>query len=66
MPRERLFREAVLSGPARGLTLDRDKWNRMMDHYYDLHGWDRESGLPTAETLTYYGLASAIDQIQTG
>ena len=30
---------------------------RMLDEYYDLHGWDRETSWPTRETLDGLGLA---------
>ncbi|MCD2492590.1 hypothetical protein LQE92_08115 [Lacrimispora sp. NSJ-141] len=62
-PRERLFREPVRSGPAKGLALDREKWEKMMDHYYEIHGWDKETGLPTAETLANCGLAELIPDL---
>ncbi|OGN90652.1 MAG: hypothetical protein A2158_01865, partial [Chloroflexi bacterium RBG_13_46_14] len=38
-----------------GLTLDRDEYNRMLDEYYQLRGWD-SAGLPTAEKLNELGL----------
>jgi len=39
-----------------GLTLDRDEYNRMLDEYYQLRGWDKNTGLPTTEKLVELGL----------
>ena len=38
-----------------GLTLDRNEFDRMLDEYYRLRGWD-SGGLPTAEKLNELGL----------
>jgi aldehyde:ferredoxin oxidoreductase len=38
-----------------GRRIDRDKFNVMIDEFYEHHGWDKE-GVPTAETLTRLGL----------
>ncbi len=39
----------------RGKSLDRERFKRMLDEYYDLHGWD-ENGVPRPETLKALGL----------
>ena len=38
-----------------GLTIDREKFKRMVDEFYAHHGWD-EAGAPTGETLERLGL----------
>ncbi len=38
-----------------GLMLDRDEYDRMLDEYYQLRGWD-SNGLPTAEKLSELSL----------
>jgi aldehyde:ferredoxin oxidoreductase len=40
---------------ARGKTIDRDKFEKMLDEYYELHGCDSE-GHPTKETIKRLGL----------
>jgi aldehyde:ferredoxin oxidoreductase len=35
-----------------GNVLDKDKFKRMLREYYRLRGWDENTGLPKAETLT--------------
>ncbi len=39
----------------RGKKLDREKFKKMIDEYYELHGWD-ENGVPRPETLEKLGL----------
>jgi len=38
-----------------GATIDRKKFKKMIDEYYEHHGWD-ENGVPTPETLKRLGL----------
>jgi len=38
-----------------GRTIDRDKFKRMIDEYYQHHGWD-ENGVPRPETLQKLGI----------
>jgi aldehyde:ferredoxin oxidoreductase len=40
---------------ARGKKLDRKKFKKMIDEYYELHGWD-ENGVPRPETLKKLGI----------
>lgn len=46
---ERCF-EPILGDASEGAVLERDKWNAMLDEYYDVRGWDRD-GVPTEQTL---------------
>jgi aldehyde:ferredoxin oxidoreductase len=54
---ERYFKEPTPLGLpiVRGKKIDREKFERMLDEYYEHHGWD-ENGVPTAETLKKLGL----------
>jgi len=40
---------------ARGKTIDREKFDTMLDEYYELHGWDA-GGVPKPETLKRLGI----------
>jgi len=40
---------------ARGKKINREKFDRMLDEYYELHGWNR-NGEPQASTLKKLGL----------
>ncbi len=43
-PPERLMMEGVKRGPLKGEKLDKEKWGRMLNEYYELHKWNKESG----------------------
>ena len=44
------------------VSLDGQKFRALMDEYYDLRGWDRQTGHPTAETIARLGLGTLIDE----
>jgi len=54
---ERYYREPTSSGmpKVRGRKIDPMRFERMLDEYYELHGWDRD-GIPRRETLERLGL----------
>jgi aldehyde:ferredoxin oxidoreductase len=52
---ERLFTTAVQDGTYKGEKLDKEKFERMLDEYYGVRGWDR-NGIPTQETFLKFGL----------
>ena len=51
-PSPRLLKEEVKSGPFKGTSIQRNMWNKMLDEYYELHGWDKSTGLQTAAKLS--------------
>ncbi len=40
----------------RGIVIDEEKFNGLVDTYYTLRGWDTKTGRPTRETLERLGL----------
>ncbi|MCB2202818.1 aldehyde ferredoxin oxidoreductase family protein [bacterium] len=64
LPTERDQKEPLHKGKMDGWKLDMDKWNQMLDRYYELHGWDIETGYPTRKTLTDYGLGYVADELE--
>jgi len=46
----KIFFEPIKEGARKGLCLEPDKWNALLDEYYDLRGWSR-NGIPTPEKL---------------
>jgi len=54
---ERYFKEPTPIGLAiaKGKTIDKDMFNKMLDEYYALHKWDN-NGIPKKETLKQLGL----------
>ncbi|HHW93020.1 MAG TPA: aldehyde ferredoxin oxidoreductase family protein [Clostridiaceae bacterium] len=65
MPTPRDITEAVPDGPRKGWKLDMNQYNLMLDRYYELHGWDTVSGLPTRETLIRRGLDNVLEFMET-
>jgi aldehyde:ferredoxin oxidoreductase len=54
---ERLFQEPVPGGPYKGERLIKAKFDKMLDSYYALRGYDKD-GVPKEETFKKYGLLS--------
>ena len=54
---KRMFDTSVPGGRFDGERLDRQMFDKMLDEYYALRGWD-EQGIPTEETFKRYGLTS--------
>lgn len=54
---ERYFKEPTPIGLAiaKGKTIDKEKFNKMLDEYYALHKWG-SNGVPKKETLKHLGL----------
>jgi aldehyde:ferredoxin oxidoreductase len=48
---EKFFTDPVPNGPRKGYLIDRNKFEKMKSEYYEIRGWDVESGNPTKETL---------------
>jgi aldehyde:ferredoxin oxidoreductase len=64
LPTARDLAEPIPSGPLAGWKIDAEKFQRMLDEYYERHGWDRQTGFPTRETLTALGLAYVADDLE--
>jgi len=55
-PPLRYMEEPIKSGPYAGSKCDKEKWGKMLDRFYELQGWDKESGRPTRQGLAQLGL----------
>ncbi|NQT68613.1 MAG: hypothetical protein HQ552_03435 [Desulfobacteraceae bacterium] len=62
--------DVIVPGPGKevvsrkGKTLDRDVFETMRKEFYDLRGWDAESGLQKAATLEGLGLADLVQDLK--
>lgn len=56
--------EPIKSGPLKGELLGQDDWDKMLDEYYELHGWERHTGWPTEEKLEELGLLECIERLE--
>ncbi len=48
-------KNADREGPIAGKILDHDKYNQLLDHYYDIRCWDKK-GIPKKQTMKELGL----------
>ena len=60
---KKMFRP-LNGGRSHGLTVDRDKWAKAIDSYYQIAGWDVETGIPTRGKLGSLGLAWVADEVE--
>jgi aldehyde:ferredoxin oxidoreductase len=62
--------EFMLPGPGgelitrKGCVVERDKFEKMMDEYYALRGWDVKTGLQKKETLEALSLSEIIPELE--
>ncbi|NPV88985.1 aldehyde ferredoxin oxidoreductase family protein [Coprothermobacteraceae bacterium] len=56
----RWFHEPVPEGPAKGAYIDRAEYDKLLDQYYELRGWDK-NGKPRAETIKRLGLDDLVE-----
>ncbi len=62
VPPMRWFKEPLTEGTLKGSKLDLEKYNGMLDAYYQKRGWNK-NGVPTQQTLDRLGLADAAETI---
>jgi len=60
----RMMEEPVPSGIHQGKKLDKKKFDEMLDDYYEIVGWDKETGIPTRKTLESLGLRDIADDLE--
>ncbi len=63
-PPRRFIEEPVASGPRKGERLSLEAWDAMLEEYYELNGWDRETGLPKRSCLESLGLHDIADTLE--
>jgi len=54
---ERCYTHAIPSGPLAGQRVDREKFEKMLDEYYEARGWNKE-GRPTEAKLRELSIAT--------
>jgi len=63
-PVDRFFNEPIPSGPRKGAVLERAKWDKMLDEYYEANGWNRETSLPEEKTLNRLELSEVAQDLK--
>lgn len=59
---DRFLKEPMPSGPSKGQVVDLEV---MLDEYYRLRGWYKDSGVPTREKLEALNLTKVADELET-
>lgn len=60
---DRWFTDSIPTGYHKGRKLDRKKFEKMKSEYYELRGWDVETGVPTRAKLEELGLKDIADDL---
>ncbi|MEM2937290.1 MAG: aldehyde ferredoxin oxidoreductase C-terminal domain-containing protein, partial [Candidatus Bathyarchaeia archaeon] len=63
VPPARWFKEPLTKGALKGAKLDREKYEAMLQTYYQKRGWD-ERGIPTKKTFNQLGLKDVIGELE--
>ena len=58
---KRFYEEKLPEGPAKGMVVDKEAVDRMLDDYYEARGWDRREGIPGRAKLAELGLKADLD-----
>jgi len=59
----KFYESPVPDGPAKGSILSKEKMNDLLDEYYDLRGWNKDTGIPTKRKLRELGLDDVADEL---
>jgi len=62
-PPKRWFDEPLTKGPLKGQHLDRDKYDALLQTYYDRRGWD-DRGIPTKATMDRLNLSAEAAELE--
>lgn len=54
---ERIMSIPISDGKFKGELMHRDKFDKMLEEYYEFHGWDKKTGLQHEEVLKEKGFA---------
>ncbi len=60
---ERVMTEPLAAGASKGQSISPKALNTMLNEYYEVRGWDLETGVPTRATLEDLGLGYAADDL---
>ncbi len=63
IPPRRWFEDPLTKGPFAGAKLDINGYNKLLDKYYELRGWDSR-GIPRRSTLEKLGLSFTIPELE--
>jgi aldehyde:ferredoxin oxidoreductase len=63
-PPPRDLTEPVPSGKFAGFRLTKERWDRLLDEYYEMNHWDKKTSFPTRKCLEDLGLNNVADDLE--
>lgn len=63
-PPTRYMEEPVNSGPFMGFKCDKEKWEEMLERFYELHGWDKQTSFQTRKCLMDLSLEDVVLKLE--
>ena len=64
MPAQREMNEAIPYGKLAGWKFDKEKLNKMLDEYYEIHDWNKKTSFPTRRILKKLGLEDVVEDLR--
>jgi aldehyde:ferredoxin oxidoreductase len=61
---KKFFNRPLEGGKSEGQTLDYARWREAVDTYYDMCGWDVQTGYPTRKKLEALDLGWAAEMLE--
>lgn len=58
------YETPIPDGPSKGMTLDREQFEKLKDVFYELRGGDKRTGAPTRKTLENLNMKSVADDLE--
>ncbi|MHA1712027.1 MAG: aldehyde ferredoxin oxidoreductase family protein [Candidatus Freyarchaeota archaeon] len=62
---KRIMEEPLPDGPYKDETFPKDMLDKMLDHWYELRGWNKETGVPTRGKLKELKLEYVANELET-
>ena len=63
-PPPRDLAEPIPSGSYAGFQLTKEKWDKLLDEYYEMNGWDKKTSFPTRECLEGLNLRQIAEDLE--
>lgn len=63
-PPTRYMEEAIKTGQFAGAKCDKEKWDEMLDEFYELNGWDKKTSLQTRQGLVELDMEDVAEKLK--
>lgn len=63
-PPQREMQEPMPTGSRKGFKVDNEKYNTMLDEYYEMHGWEKKTSYPSRKAFNKLGLEKIADDME--